>query len=57
MINNKSHDNHNFFNSNYINNTYLLSTKLRLEEMITLGLMKGNRQTGLIKKMLHAPTL
>ena len=28
-----------------------------MEEMITLGLMKGSRDTGAVKKMLHAPTL
>ncbi|KRX03384.1 Protein kinase-like domain [Pseudocohnilembus persalinus] len=54
---NKSQDHHSYFNSNSINNSYLLSTKLKLEEMITMGLMKGNRHTGLIKQMLHAPTL
>lgn len=31
--------------------------KVRLEEMITLNLMKSNKNSGAIKKMLHAPTL
>ncbi|EAR87667.1 Serine/Threonine kinase (macronuclear) [Tetrahymena thermophila SB210] len=31
--------------------------KVRLEEMITLNLLKSNKNSGAIKKMLHAPTL
>lgn len=31
--------------------------KVKLEEMITLNLLRSNKNSGLIKKMLHAPTL
>ncbi len=34
----------------------LINSRIKLEEMITLGVMKGNH-TGSVKKMLHAPTL
>lgn len=32
-------------------------SQVKLEEMITLSVLKGTRNTGPIKKMLHAPTL
>jgi len=32
-------------------------SQVKLEEMITLSVLKGTRNTGSIKKMLHAPTL
>lgn len=35
----------------------LLNSRLKLEEMITLGIIKGSKNTGTVKKMLHAPTL
>jgi hypothetical protein len=35
----------------------MLSSRIKLEEMITIGIMKGSRDTGTVKKMLHAPTL
>ena len=31
--------------------------QVKLEEMITLSILKGTRNTGSVKKMLHAPTL
>jgi serine/threonine protein kinase len=31
--------------------------QVRLEDMITLSILKGTRNTGSVKKMLHAPTL
>lgn len=30
---------------------------LRLNEMITLSVMKSSHETGMIKKVIHAPTL
>lgn len=32
-------------------------TPVKLEEMITLSILKGTRNTGSVKKMLHAPSL
>ena len=40
-----------------VNMQPLINNSIKLEEMITLGLMKGTRKTGPVKKMLHAPTL
>ncbi len=37
--------------------TTLPSSQVRLEEMITLSILKGTRNTGSVKKMLHAPSL
>lgn len=34
----------------------LLNSRLKLEEMITLGVLKGSKNS-VVKKMLHAPTL
>ena len=31
--------------------------RVKLEEMITLNLMTSNKNSGVMKKMLHAPTL
>ena len=35
----------------------LLDSRVRLEDMITLGILKENRMSGCVKKMLHAPSL
>jgi hypothetical protein len=42
---------------NNINNKLLLNSKIKLEEMITLNLIKGSGNSGAVKKMLHVPTL
>jgi hypothetical protein len=34
-----------------------VSFPLRLNEMITLSVMKSSHETGIIKKVIHAPTL
>lgn len=34
-----------------------IGSMLKLEEMITLGIMKGSRENSVVKKVLHAPTL
>eukprot|EP01017_Pseudomicrothorax_dubius_P044396 TRINITY_DN7499_c0_g3_i1.p1 TRINITY_DN7499_c0_g3~~TRINITY_DN7499_c0_g3_i1.p1 ORF type:complete len:743 (+),score=107.15 TRINITY_DN7499_c0_g3_i1:42-2270(+) len=36
---------------------FLINSSIKLEEMITLALIKSSRVTGAVKKMLHAPTL
>jgi hypothetical protein len=35
----------------------LTKSKVRLEDMITLGLITNSRYSGPVKKILHAPTL
>ena len=37
--------------------TTLPFSQVRLEEMITLSILKGTRNSGSVKKMLHAPSL
>lgn len=37
--------------------TTMPSCQVRLEDMITLSILKGTRNTGSVKKMLHAPSL
>ena len=38
-------------------NTLLPPSRVKLEEMITLAVLKSTHQSGTVKKMLHAPTL
>ena len=38
-------------------NTLLPPSRVKLEEMITLAVLKSTQQSGTVKKMLHAPTL
>ncbi len=40
-----------------IKKTTLPFSQVRLEEMITLSILKGTRNSGSVKKMLHAPSL
>jgi len=40
-----------------IKKTTVQSSQVKLEEMITLSILKGTRNSGSVKKMLHAPSL
>lgn len=41
----------------HIGTSTLTKSKVRLEDMITLGLITNSRYSGPVKKILHAPTL
>ena len=41
----------------HIGSSTLTKSKVRLEDMITLGLITNSRYSGPVKKILHAPTL
>ena len=53
---NKLISNNNFKPATETSST-LITSRIKLDEMITLGKIKGSRDTGIVRKVLHAPTL
>ncbi|KAL4431841.1 hypothetical protein ABPG74_015281 [Tetrahymena malaccensis] len=46
-----------FLDAGKNNNNKISSSSIKLEEMITLGVIKCQRDSGVVKKIFHAPTL